>query len=241
MIHLPVAHLVYGGVTLVTGGEVVQHKGEVVYIGLHFAGLFQTVRVLIQSPRQHGGGVCHGQVELHVVAGIIPAAGDFVRHGGVGTPFHLVPVRERTCLLALIEVEGLLHRLCIVSGKIRRRHSERRAGQRTQNETSGSERCRQPQVFPHLHHLPFLRDAAKPCCVPADSGPFPPEIPPAEKSRFPFYYGTFSRRCQAVFMKLSQKFTVKQTGFFKFRCIAVISGDSVAERQKCPLSGCCLL
>ena len=38
-----------------------------------------------------------------------------------------------------------------------------------------------------------------------------------------------------------QKFTVKQTGFFRFRCIAVISGDSVAERQKCPLSGCCLL
>ena len=40
-----------------------------------------------------------------MVTGIIPAALDFVNHGGVGAPFNSVPFRKRAGLLAFVEEE----------------------------------------------------------------------------------------------------------------------------------------
>ena len=153
VIHLSVAHLINGGVALVTGGEIVQHKGEVVHIGFHFAGLFQPVRVLVQSPRQHGSGIRHRQIELDMVAGIVPAAGDFVGHGGIGTPLHFVPFRKRSCLLTFIKVHGLLESLGVIGGKAHRRNRHRR--QSTDTQTDCGQQSRGTCASSHLHHLPF--------------------------------------------------------------------------------------
>ena len=152
-LHLSVSHLINGGVALVTGGEIVQHKGEVVHIGFQFAGLLQPVRVLVQSPRQHGSGIRHRQIELDMVAGIVPAAGDFVGHGGIGTPLHFVPFRKRPCLLAFIKVHGLLESLGVVGGKVRRRNRHRRQGTDTQTDC-GQQSCG-TCASSHLYHLPF--------------------------------------------------------------------------------------
>ena len=153
VIHLSVAHLINGGVALVTGGEIVQHKREVVHIGFQFAGLLQPVRVLVQSPRQHGSGIRHRQIELDMVAGIVPAAGDFVGHGGIGTPLHFVPFRKRPCLLAFIKVHGLLECLGVVGGKVRRRNRHRRQG--TDTQTDCGQQSRGTCASSHLYHLPF--------------------------------------------------------------------------------------
>ena len=116
VIHLSAAHLIDHGVALIAGGEVVQHEGEVVHVGLHLSGALHAVRILVQSPCQHGGGVRHGQVEFDVVAGIVPAACDLIAQRGVGTPFHTIPGRQRSGLLAFVKVQGLLQGFRIVLG-----------------------------------------------------------------------------------------------------------------------------
>ena len=49
-----------------------------------------------------------------MVARIVPAAEHLVGHGRVSLPLDSVPLRERTCLLSLIEEQRFVERVCVI-------------------------------------------------------------------------------------------------------------------------------
>ena len=109
-----VADLEYNGIALVAAHEIVHDVFEIIDVILHLTGLFHAVRVLVQTPRQHGSGICHREIEFHMVAGIVPAAVDLVNDVGVTLPLDTVPLRQIASLLALVEKERHLQRLGVV-------------------------------------------------------------------------------------------------------------------------------
>lgn len=108
MILLPVAHLEHDLVPQVACRQVIQHKAQVVDVVLHLAACLNAVPILVQPPRQHGRRIRHGQIEFHMVAGIVPATVNKIIGGSVRTPFHPVPRRQMPCLLALVKIQGHL-------------------------------------------------------------------------------------------------------------------------------------
>jgi len=56
--------------------EVVRDPLQLIERGIELAGGHIGRSVFDQAPGEHGRGGCHGQPELHVIAGVVPAAGE---------------------------------------------------------------------------------------------------------------------------------------------------------------------
>ena len=149
VVRVAVAHL---DVQLVRRGvradEVVVHPAQVVLDLVELPDGRVPVLVRDRAPGQEGRGERHGQAELHVVSGVVPAAGEVVPDVGpvvqrrVATPGHPVVLRQLAGALGLVEEHRGLQGLAVVGVRRRlggsadaderprdeRRHQGRRAG-----------------------------------------------------------------------------------------------------------------
>ena len=69
-----IADLIDHLLTEIAADKVIKRPLQVIDIIRHFAAGFHSIAVLIKSPCEHTGRVCHRQIELDMVTCIIPAA-----------------------------------------------------------------------------------------------------------------------------------------------------------------------
>jgi hypothetical protein len=123
MVRAAIAHL---AVKLVRGGmrldEVVSRPFELVERIGELAGGYIGGAVIDDAPREHGRRCGHRQPELHVITGVVPAAGEIapdiraIRHAGVAAPVHAVAGGQVTGALRFVEEQRLLQCLAVVEG-----------------------------------------------------------------------------------------------------------------------------
>ena len=132
--HLPVED-VRGGVGL---DEVVSRPLDVREDLVELPRLLVRLAVIDHAPREHRDRERHGEAELHVVTGVVPAAGEVqadvsaVVQARVAPPVDAVARREPARALRVVEPDRFLQRLAVVERRGLRAHG--RAHQRDQPE-----------------------------------------------------------------------------------------------------------